>query len=95
MNNDSEKIARLRKYEARERRHRITSVLFSGLVLVLIWVSYREEYDRPRFAGQDGIGRLRFLFVSLGLTATFLTSLVLAFRLNRVEKMLDRTEPDL
>jgi hypothetical protein len=33
--------------------------------------------------------------VSIGLVTTFITTLILAFRLNRVEKAQDKTEPDL
>jgi hypothetical protein len=95
MDADSEKLARLRKYEARERRHRITSVLFSGGVLILVWVLYREEYERPRLTAPNGIERLKLLFVSLGLLTSFVITLILAFRLNSVEKMQDKTEPDL
>jgi uncharacterized membrane protein len=95
MDVDSEKLMRLRKYESRERRHRITSVVFSGLILVLVWVLFKEEYDRPHFTGRDGVEKLKLLFVTLGLTATFITTLILAFRLNKVEKSQDKTEPDL
>jgi hypothetical protein len=95
MDDESEKIMRLRKYEARERRHRIASVLFSGFILVLVWVLYKEEYDRPRISGQDGVERLKLLFVTLGLMAMFVTTLILAFRLNKIERTQDKTEPDL
>lgn len=95
MDTDSEELKRLRKYEARERRHRITSVLFSGLVLVLVWVLYKEEYDQPRVSAHDGVERLKLLFVAIGLSATFITTLILAFRLNKIEKTQGRTEPDL
>lgn len=86
---------RLRKYENRERRHRVAGVLFNGLVLFLVWVLYREDFDRNQFAVRDGFYRLKFLFVSMGLLSTFATTLILVFRLNRVEKAQDKTEPDL
>jgi predicted ferric reductase len=95
MNDDQEKFTRLRRYEARERRHRIAGVLFNGLVLFLVWLLYREDFDRNRFAVRDAFYRLKFLFISMGLLATFATTLILAFRLNSIEKEHDKTEPDL
>jgi hypothetical protein len=95
INDDSEKLRRLRTYEERERRHRIAGVAFNGVVLFLIWVLYRDDFDRNPFVTRDAFYRLKFLFVSIGLLATFSTTLILAFRLNRVEKAMDRTEPDL
>ncbi len=95
MNDDHDKFMRLRKYENRERRHRVAGVLFNGLVLFLVWVLYREDFDRNQFAVRDGFYRLKFLFVSMGLLSAFVTTLILVFRLNRVEKAQDKTEPDL
>jgi hypothetical protein len=95
MNDDQTKFTRLRKYEARERRHRIAGVIFNGLVLFMIWLLYKEDFDQNRFVVRDAFHRLKFLFVSMGLLATFVTTLLLAFRLNKVEREHDKTEPDL
>jgi hypothetical protein len=95
INDDQDKIMRLRKYEDRERRHRLAGVLFNGLVLFLVWILYREDFDRNQFVVRDGFYRLKFMFVSMGLLATFITTLILVIRLNRIEKAQDRTEPDL
>jgi hypothetical protein len=95
MNDDQAKFTRLRKYEARERRHRIAGVIFNGLVLFMVWLLYKEDFDQNRFAVRDAFNRLRFLFVTMGLLATFVTTLILAFRLNKVEREHDKTEPDL
>lgn len=95
MNEEQEKFERLRKYESRERRHRLAAIFFNGVILFLIWVLYREDFDRNRFVVRDAFYRLKFLFVSMGLLATFATTLILAFRLNKIEKAQDKTEPDL
>lgn len=95
MNDDQEDIKRLRKYEARERRHRFAVVVSNGIVLFLVWLLYLEDFDRNRFAVRDAFYRLKFLFISMGLLATFLITLILVFRLNKVEKEHDKTEPDL
>ena len=95
MNEEQEKLERLRKYESRERRHRLASIFFNGLILFLIWLLYREDFDRNRFVVRDAFYRLKLLFISLGLLATFVTTLILVFRLNKVEKAQDKTEPDL
>lgn len=95
MNDDAEKLKRLRQYEERERRHRIAGVLFSGVVLLLVWILYREDYYLNRFVVRDAFYRLKFLFVSIGLLTTFITTLLLVFRLNKIEKAQDKTEPDM
>jgi len=95
VNDDAEKLRRLRTYEERERRHRIAGVLFNGIVLLLVWVLFREDFDRNSFVARDAFYRLKFLFVSIGLLATFATTLILVFRLNKLERAQDKTEPDL
>jgi hypothetical protein len=95
VDDEAAKMKRLRKYEDRERRHRFAGVLFNGLVLFLVWLLYREDFDRNRFVVRDAFYRLKFLFVSMGLLATFVTTVILVVRLNRLEKAHDRTEPDL
>lgn len=95
LNDEEEKLRRLRRYEARERRHRMASVLFNGVVLFLLWLLYREDFDRNQFAVRDAFYRLKFWFITMGLLSTFATTLILAYRLNKVEEAHDKTEPDL
>jgi hypothetical protein len=95
LNDDDEKLRRLRRYEARERRHRMAGVLFNGVVLFLVWLLYREDFDRNQFAVRDAFYRLKFWFITMGLLSTFATTIILTHRLNKVEKAQDKTEPDL
>jgi hypothetical protein len=95
LNDEDERLKRLRRYEARERRHRMAGVLFNGLVLFLVWLLYREDFDRNQFVVRDAFYRLKYGFVTMGLIATFATTVILAYRLNKVEKAQDKTEPDL
>jgi len=94
MDDVQERLNRLHKYEERERQYRIVGVIANGVLLMTVWLLFKSEVRQNRFFIVTHGQQVKLFVVAVSLVVVFITTLLLAFRLNKLEEEHGKTEPE-